>query len=200
MLPLITPPRLPRRPAAQAIHVPVASPRRAEAEAFIARVFADHYAARVNSFAPDLMLLAQGDDVHAAAGWRGAGQQRLFLENYLDQPAEALISRLAGHPVAREKLVEVGHLASVRPGGGRDMILTLAGRLHTLGYDWVIFTATRALIGIFTKLGLPPLALAHADPARLGPAAADWGRYYDSRPIVVAGRIRQALEGAGRRS
>ena len=199
MLPLTTQPLLPRRPAARAVHVPVASPRRGAAEAFIARVFAERYAARVNAFAPDLMLLEQAGEVRAAAGWRGAGGQRLFLENYLDRPAEVLISRLAGHPVARDKVVEVGHLASARPGGGSDMILTLADRLHGLGYEWVIFTATRQLIGIFTKLGLPPLALASADPARLGAAAAEWGRYYDTRPIVVAGRIRQALDVAGRR-
>ena len=29
---------------------------------------------------------------------------------------------------------------------------------------------------------------------RLGADAADWGSYYDSRPIVVAGRIALALE------
>ena len=39
-----------------------------------------------------------------------------------------------------------------------------------------------------------PLALAPADPDRLGADAADWGSYYDSRPIVVAGRIALALE------
>lgn len=188
-----------RRPAARTIHVPKASPRRAEAEAFIARVFAERYGARITAFALDLMLLERAGQVRAAAGWRGAGQQCLFLENYLDQPAEALISRAAGHPVARDRVVEVGHLAAARPGGGSDMILALADQLHGLGYEWVIFTATRELIGIFTKLGLPPLALASADPARLGAAAAEWGRYYDTRPIVVAGRIRQALDMVGRR-
>ena len=65
------------------------------------------------------------------------------------------------------------------------------------GYEWVVFTATQELIGIFTKLGLPLLALAKADPARLGSAADDWGSYYDAAPVVVAGRIRIALERFG---
>jgi hypothetical protein len=58
----------------------------------------------------------------------------------------------------------------------------------------VVFTATQELIRIFTKLGLPLLALAKADPARLGEEAGSWGTYYDTQPIVVAGRIQLALE------
>ncbi len=170
------------------------SARRGEAERFIQSVFADRYGARVAAFTPDVMLLEQDGQPHAAAGWRGAASGPLFLESYLDQPAEALITGLAGHAVAREKVVEVGHLAARQAGGGVRMILTLAAHLDRLGYEWVMFTATRELIGIFTRMGLPPLALAAADPARLGAAARDWGRYYDTRPIVVAGRIRLALE------
>ncbi|MDP2832318.1 MAG: thermostable hemolysin [Pseudomonadota bacterium] len=182
------------RPTSTASIIPTDSPRRGEAESFIQDVFAAHYGARVASFAPDVMLLEQNGKPNAAAGWRGAASGRLFLESYLEQPAEALISRLAGHQVAREKVVEVGHLAARQAGGGVRMILTLAAHLDRLGYEWVIFTATQELIGIFAKMGLPPLALAVADPARLGEAARDWGRYYDTRPIVVAGRIRLALE------
>ena len=180
------------RPTSAVSVIPVNSPRRAEAEGFIRDVFATHYGARVASFTPDIMLLEQNGKPGAAAGWRGAASGRLFLESYLEHPAEALISRLAGHPVAREKVVEVGHLASRQAGGGVRMILTLAAHLDRLGYEWVIFTATSELIGIFAKLGLPPLALAVADPACLEEAARDWGRYYDTRPIVVAGRIRLA--------
>lgn len=169
------------------------SSRRAEAERFIRGIFADHHGALVRSFTPELMLLEQAGRPCAAAGWRGAAGGRLFLEAYLDQPAEAMITRLAGREVGRDKVVEVGHLAARHPGAGSRMILSLARHLDQQGFEWVIFTATRQLIGILTKLGLPPLALAAADPARLGEAARDWGRYYESAPIVVAGRIRQAL-------
>ena len=170
------------------------SPRRDAAEHFIRSVFSRHYAAQVRSFAPDLMLLEQADRITAAAGWRGAAQGPLFLETYLDAPVEAHIARLAASPVARERIAEVGNLAAITPGGGARMILTLAEHLDRLGYEWVVFTATQELIGIFAKLGLPPLALGVADPARLGESASDWGRYYDSQPVVVAGRIRLALE------
>ncbi len=171
-----------------------ASPRRAETESFIRHIFAHHYDARVTHFAPDLMLLEQSGRMTSAAGWRGAASGRLFLETYLDDPVQVCIGRLAGRPIARDRIAEVGNLASITPGGGVRMILTLAEHLDSLGYEWVVFTATQELIGIFTKLGLPPLALGVADPSRLGAGANDWGHYYDSRPVVVAGRIRLALE------
>ncbi len=176
------------------------SPRRDEAEAFIRTIYARHHDARVACFAPDLFLLertkhnANTGEIVAAAGWRCAAKGPLFLETYLDHPVHVHIGGLAGQPVARERIVEVGNLASASPGGGARMILALARHLDNLGYEWVVFTATRELIAIFTKLGLPPLALSIADPARLGPAARDWGRYYDSKPVVVAGRIRLAAE------
>lgn len=105
---------------------------------------------------------------------------------------------LAHQRVRREEIVEVGNLAAEKPGGTVQVVLALAAHLDRLGYKWVVFTATRELIGIFNRLGLPLLALAAADPGRLGEAAAaTWGRYYDTQPIVVAGRIRMALERIG---
>ncbi len=176
------------------------SPRRPEAEAYIRAIYARHHGARVASFAPDLFLLerarsdANTGKIIAAAGWRCASKGPLFLETYLDDPVHVHISSLAGQPVARERIVEVGNLASSSPGGGARMIPALACHLDNLGYEWAVFTATRELIAIFTRLGLPPLALSIADPARLGPAARAWGRYYDSKPVVVAGRIRLAAD------
>ena len=177
-----------------AVHTVAGAPRRAVGEAFIARIFRQRYGAELHSFAPNLMLLERHERIVAAAGWRGAGEERLFLETYLDLPVEQEVGRLAGHPVERERIVEVGHLASDYPGGSVEVILNLAAHLDALGYEWVVFTATSELIRIFTRLGLPPLALAPADPSRLGGQAADWGSYYASGPVVVAGRIRLALD------
>lgn len=181
----------------RAAHVGVESPRRQEAESFIRNVFHRHHEAYVRAFAPNLLLLEQQERVIAAVGWRGADQEPLFLEHYLDEPVEILMERLTGQVFSRERVVEVGHLASEKPGGSVQVIVSLARHLAREGYEWVVFTATRELVRIFTKLGLPLLALAKADPARLGAQAGDWGRYYDAQPIVVAGPIRLALERVG---
>lgn len=180
-----------------AVQIDVDSPRRKEAEQFIRSVFLRHHAARVNSFAPDLLLVESPDRVLAAAGWRSAGEQPLFLERYLDDPVEVLLARLTGQRLSRERVVEVGHLASEKPGASLHVIVALARHLAQAGYEWVVFTATGELVRLFTRLGLPLLALAKADPARLGDEAKAWGRYYDTQPIVVAGRVRLGLERVG---
>jgi hypothetical protein len=76
---------------------------------------------------------------------------------------------------------------------GRTLIPLLARHLHRLGYEWVVVTATRELRNAFARMGLKPLELAPADPARLPDGGARWGRYYANDPIVVAGRIGHAL-------
>lgn len=181
-----------------ATHTVPGSPRRAEAESFVRSVFARHYGARVAAFAPNLMLLERNDEVIAATGWRPADGEQLFLERYLDLPIEQAMARLASQHVRRERIVEVGNLAAEKPGSSIHVVLELARHLDRLGYEWVVFTATSELIRIFTRLGLPLLALAPADPSRLGDAAGAWGSYYDTRPVIVAGRIRLALERTGR--
>ena len=185
-------------PQLRVTHTTIGSPRRSEAEGFIRARFAEHYKAEVHSFAPNLMLLENEQRVVAATGWRSAGVEALYLEHYLDAPIETLIARLAGQPVRRDRIVEVGNLAADKPGASIEVVLALSRHLDGLGYEWVVFTATRELIGIFSRLGLPLLALAAADPARLGDAAEAWGSYYETGPVVVAGKIRTALERAAR--
>ena len=181
----------------RATHLDLEAPRRAEAESFIRTVFRERYAAYVKAFAPNLFLLEQDERIVAATGWRGADAEPLFLERYLDAPIESTLEKLTGQTLDRRHIVEVGNLASEKAGGSLQVILHLAQHLAQSGYEWVVFTATQQLIGIFTKLGLPLLALAKADPARLEHEAADWGSYYDMQPVVVTGRIRIALERMG---
>lgn len=174
--------------------------RRQQTENFIRDVFARRYGASVSSFAPNLMQIeAEGRPV-AAAGWRAADRDALFLERYLDLPIEQAMAHLADQPVARTRIAEVGNLAAEKSGSSLQVIMALAAHLDHLGFEWVVFTATRELIGIFARLGLPLLALAPADPARLGDEAGAWGNYYATQPIVVAGRIRLGIERAARRT
>lgn len=126
-----------------ASHVDVASTRRGEVEDFIREIFARHYGARVTAFAPNLLMLQQRGRIVAATGWRSAQHEPLFLERYLDQPIEQVLSQMAGQPVARKRVVEVGNLAADIPGGSPQVIVALASELDRRGYDWVVFTATR---------------------------------------------------------
>jgi len=176
-------------------------PRRAVTESFIHRVYAEHYGAEVRHFAPQLVALHDdGGGIVAAAGYRSAADERLFLERYLAAPVETLLGA-AGRPLpGRGRIVEVGHLAAGPAGAGRRLIGLLGPLLAARGFQWVVGTLTEELRQLFARLGIVPLALGEADPSVLGADAAAWGSYYDHRPLVLAGRVEPALQKLARRS
>jgi hypothetical protein len=169
-------------------------PQRRAFEDFIAARFARAYGARLTHFLPHLIGVKDGlGRWQAAAGYAAAGAQPLFLEQYLDQPVEQALAAALGAPIARGSVVEVGNLAANNAGMARALIPQLARHLHRMGYRWVAFTATRALRNSFHRLGLKPVPIAAADPARLADGGAHWGSYYDQDPVVVAGKISLGL-------
>ena len=157
---------------------------------FIRNRFLNDYDARLDHLMPLLFSLRGAEDqIVAAFGLREATTSRLFMECYLDEPVEQRISALAGRPVARDGIVEVGNLAA-RPGGARSMIAVLTRHLYAAGFEWVTFTGVSALRAAFHRLGLHPIELARATPERLTPAERlAWGRYFEGRPMVMAGNI-----------
>ena len=170
-------------------------PERAAVESFIQRIYAACYGAQVHDFMPTLVALRDDDgQLVAAAGYRGAGEQPLFLERYLDRPVERLLAEGQAAAPARGRIVEVGHLAAARAGQGRRLILQLGPHLAGQGFDWVVSTLTRELHHLFLRLGIVPVPLGRADPALLGPDAAAWGSYYAHHPLVLAGQIAPALQ------
>ena len=181
------------------VHRP-AAPGRLEAEAFIHAVYRERYGADVRQFAP-VLVSQHGDDgeLLAAAGYRDAVLGALFLERYLGGPVETLLPREPGTAACRAGIVEVGHLAAVRAGAGRRLILQLGLHLAAEGFQWVVSTLTQELRNLFLRLGIAPLALGVADPVALGAEVAHWGSYYDHRPLVLAGRIEPALQMLARR-
>ena len=172
-----------------------AHPDRLAVESFIQTIYAACHGARVRHFMPTLVALRDGEGMLlAAAGYRDAGEQPLFLERYLDRPVERLLAAGGAPLPARARIVEVGQLVAAQAGQGRRLILQLGPHLAAQGFDWVVGTLTRELRHLFTRLGIAPMALGIADPALLGAEAADWGSYYEHHPLVVAGQIAPALQ------
>ena len=167
--------------------------QRASLEQFVAERFRVVYGAQVRHFCVHLLGLRDGEGRwQAAAGYTPAAAGSLFLEQYLDAPAEAVLGRLAGRRIARERIAEVGNLAAP-PGMGRALIPSLGRYLHEQGFRWVVFTATRELRNAFRRLRLEPLLLAPASPSRLPDAGATWGSYYAHGPSVMGGLIAACL-------
>lgn len=179
--------------------IDIGHPARAELEAFIAARFEAAFGARLGGYLPHLLSLrCPAGHSRAALGWRGGGEGRLFVEDYLDEPAEVAVSRALHAPVERDALVEVGNLAA-EPGLGRAVVTTMTEVLYGMGFRQVLFAATGLLRASFGRLGLAPVCLATADPQRLRDTRSDWGSYYAHRPQVLCGDLEAGLALLGRR-
>jgi hypothetical protein len=167
--------------------------QRLAAEQFVSSCFKQHYGAEIRHFMPLLMSLSdQHNELKAVLGFRYAGQDSLFIENYLDLPAEQILATKLKRPVDRSRLVEVGNLAVNMAGGGRWLITALTAYLSVTGCEWALFTIGPVLHNAFSRLGLQLIDLAPArrESLPLGKQA-HWGSYYEQKPRVMAGNIAQ---------
>ncbi len=163
-----------------------AHPERASTEAFVRRIFAQAYGARLDTFYPVLLCITRPDGSYAAvAGVRRANEQVLFSEHYLNQPADKILG------VKRYGIVEVGNLAPASVGQARWLIGTLTAFLTGAGFSNVVFTAVPRLRNAFSRMGLPLTRLAEARSDSLpDDLAQDWGSYYENNPAVYSGDLR----------
>lgn len=166
------------------------APVRAELEAFIRQVFQRAHGARIRHFMPQLMSLRDGEGrLVAVCGLRNAADGPLFLETYLDEPAEQVIAATTGTGVARGDIVEIGNLAVAEPGIAPGLLASVSMYLHGTDTQWAVFTAIPVLKNSLSRLNMQ---LETLGPASLERIAADerpdWGSYYDRRPQVMAVR------------
>lgn len=159
-------------------------------ERFIADTYTAAYGAHVTHYAEHLVALRHsGRGWDAGLGYTLGGRNRLFVEQYLDEPVEAAISSALGATVERNQIVEVGNLAAAGSGAARRVIVRMTALLHELGRTWVVFTSTRALLNSFSRLNIATIDLGRADPSRLPDRGANWGSYYATDPHVMTANI-----------
>lgn len=165
-------------------------------ERFISGTFTQAYGASVQNFMPRLFRInAKNGELLAAFGVRSAETGSLFLEQYLDRPAEQEIQERSGILPARNRIVEVGNLAAIYPGAVRWMVVAMTVMLYEEGYEWVTFTGTSSLRNGFNRLGLYPVEICPARAGRLDASEQGrWGTYYDTQPTVMFGNIRQGFQ------
>ncbi|WP_354070842.1 thermostable hemolysin [Caulobacter sp. 1776] len=169
-------------------------PERRRVEAYLEAAYAAAFNGMIRNHYPTLMSVQDGEGrIHAAVGFRFAAAESLFLEQYLDEPAESAIARKLGEPVIRGGVAEIGNLGSDSAGASMFLFLALARHLDQNGCTHAVATATRQLRRSFGRVGFETQVLTRAEPSRLGEAAAEWGAYYERDPEVLAGAIGPAL-------
>jgi hypothetical protein len=137
---------------------------------------------------PDAFVVSHEDatsEITACTGLTFASEAPLFSERYLDDPIESYIGRLFGATPDRQRVVEVGALASRRHGSGKELIRLASVITWCLGMQYVLCTATDQLISLFRYLKIPFAPLRAASRDRLAATQRErWGRYYDTKPVV----------------
>ena len=158
---------------------------------YISSVFYKAYGAEITVSYPILMGFADVEsDYLAGLGIRFAiDQSPLFVERYLDQPAEISLRTITGENVDRHRLAEAGNLSASGKGTIALLLYGLACYLDQEGMSHILFTGTSPLKRYLNGIGLHPHVLTPADPARLGHEAATWGSYYQTKPKVMAGSV-----------
>ncbi len=163
-------------------------PARKEVEGFIATVFAHAFGAHITQFMPELVALRDQNGVLMAAfGLRNAAQETLFLEQYFEQPVEALLQSTLGLNLNRNEITCIGNLAVANPRNAGVLIAHVIQHSLAIGVQWAVATAHHSLQNGLIKGGRDVHALCSADKASLPIAEqANWGSYYQHLPQVVA--------------
>ncbi|AKO21930.1 thermostable hemolysin [Xanthomonas oryzae pv. oryzicola] len=179
-----------RHAFASASLIEVGHPRRQEVEHFIAAVYLRRYGAQLRRFLPQFLVYRDADgELMAAVGMRLGSAGGLFVEQYLDAPAESALAACMAAPVARSGLAEVGNFAAISSASARALIPQMTHALHNVGVRWVLFAATGGLRNTFDRLQLGTVGLAPAVQSRLRDDDTDWGSYYATQPQVVCGDV-----------
>jgi Thermostable hemolysin len=168
--------------------VNIGDPSRKELEAFIHAVFKSAYGADITAFMPHLVALRDNNGVLMAAfGLKKASEGPLFLEQYLDEPIESLISKKLGKTIKRDEITKIGNLAVANPRNAGVLIAHVIQHSLDLGIEWCVATAHHSLQNGVVKGGRDVYPLFPADKARLSAAEqAKWGAYYNRVPQVIA--------------
>lgn len=164
------------------------APARREVERFIAAVFGQVYAAELTHFMPELVALRDASGVLMAAfGLRNAANEPLFLEKYIDEPIEHLMSRQLGCQISRNEITCIGNLAVANPRNAGVLIAHIVQYSLSLNLPWAVSTVHHSLQNGLIKAGRDLYPLADANPHRLPiEERQKWGSYYRKLPQIVA--------------
>ena len=167
---------------------------RLRVERFIDESYSDHFGAKLKDYLPTLVFGEnENQNIHIAFGIMPAVNGALFLENYLDQPIEDMLSNVVGTSIRRESIVEIGNISFENCYDLKSNLNSVATYCANQGFEYVVCTATRVLRIIFRRAGANPIDLAPAQHHQAPDNGTEWGDYYRFTPRVVAGNLLESL-------
>lgn len=171
------------------------APERLRVEKFIRDIYRDSYGADISVTYPTLMSVRDNDgNILAAAGFRPAASEALFLEQYTQEPIENIMSRLTQSCIPRPEIAEIGNLASKGKGASIFLFAAIASYLLHQGIYYATVTGTDQLHKRFKTMGLNPHVVCDASIEKLKTEQKSWGTYYDTQPRVLAGSLENSMQ------
>ena len=143
--------------------------------------FERRFSSRLELFHPLILSYWSNNEIQAVVGFRAARDFPLFLEQYLDEPAEVVLD------IDRQLIVEIGGFAALNRVAALPLMRQAAGSLQQLGFTTAVCTANRPIRSCLTKLGIEFIDIGIANPELVAESSASWGSYYKSAPKVIAG-------------
>jgi len=169
---------------------------RPQVETFIKDIFRKHHGAELNHFAPSLLAIFNPqNEVEAALGYRLAGNEALFLEHYLDQSIESLVSNYMGQTIERQSIGETGNLASSNASSCKTLFAYTADYLHQQGVEWFVSTGTAVMRVVYRRLGIKAHIIHDVTKSSLSEKQQHtWGSFYEDKPKIILINVAQAKQ------
>lgn len=168
-------------------------PLRNKVEQYVASRYKLAFDAQITEFMPTFLCVYSNEELLSVCGYRVASQEPLFLEQYLSEKAEEMMTEQFSQIIKRTNIIEFGQLASFSKGISPLHFLLIAKHLVEEGFEWCIFTATDPLYAMMVHLGLTPTVLSQAAESDISEAQSTWGTYYHNAPRVSAGNLKVGL-------
>ncbi len=170
------------------------APERGRVETFIREVYRKSYNADIAVRYPTLMSVRNMDgEILAAAGFRMAHEEPLFLEQYTRAPIENVLTDVFSQNIMRDEVAEIGNLASHGKGASVFLFAAIASYLLSQGARYAAVTGTDQLHRRFELMGLKPHVVCDAGRDLLESEQKSWGTYYDTQPRVLTGSLESSM-------
>lgn len=162
-------------------------------ESFMRCKFNEHYAANVLTYFPHILTLSCNNSFCSAVGIRAAESEPLYLEKYLHYPIEQEIGMRFKTAIERENIIEIGDFVLTGRARSQLLFVSLTDFLFRVDREWVVFTATREVESLLTKMNFMLVHLVDVSEKISDNKNDQWGSYYDEKPRVVFCHIPSAI-------
>lgn len=166
---------------------------RVRVESFISDKYKEIHNASLSEFFSTLFAGYTENRMQVAIGMENLSGKDAFLEQYLETPVQVSLEKFTQSKVSRDKLVEIGNLASLNMENAKLMVAFLVFHLSRQKIEWAVCTGTVAVRYVLQQMRLHFHVIDKADPNVLGAAQKQWGNYYQQKPLVLAINVAEAL-------